>query len=169
MIEKEMSIATWSRVLGEVFWHRLNGANCIDGFDKYEVAGLLIDKIEKWGEYDALERYNGIEEFAIPDNEPCFDEARALFCMEWKSALEEMETWCESSDSELTWDDIWGELRICANSGRPMCKGFIFDRHYYSTMADLLMDRGWSEYLKMFNNNESDDAYYTEWEGYVKD
>lgn len=168
-MEKTMEVAAWARVIGILFWKKLEGEKPYDGFDRYELAGKLIDTMREWTSSYIINMPNRDElGFVWPDDreDETFIKARDLFVTEWNSALEEMETMAESG--EMTWDEIWDELRICKNSGRPMCDGFMYCGEYYSTQADLLMEVSWKDYLDAFENYDSDDTMYTEWEGYLR-
>ena len=167
-MEHEMNIAEWSRVIGILFWKKLAELRPYDGYDKYELAGKLIDTIKGW--HPEVINIPGENELGFacasdPDKDG-FYEARNLFVLEWDSALEEMETMATSG--EMTWDEVWEELRVCKNSGRPMSEGFIYGLDYYGTMADLLMEVSWKDYLEAYGNGESDTTMYTQWEGYLR-
>ncbi|MBO7071867.1 MAG: hypothetical protein J6W09_11330 [Bacteroidales bacterium] len=167
-MEHEMHIAEWSRVIGTLFWKRLAEQRPYDGYDKYELAGKLIDTIKLW--YPEVINIPSEKElgfaFTSDQDQDAFYEARNLFVIEWSSALEEMETMATSG--EMTWDEVWDELRICKNSGRPMEEGFMYNLEYYGTMADLLMEVSWKDYLEAYANGESDSTMYTQWEGYLR-
>lgn len=166
-MEENMEIAAWSRVIGILFWEKLAKERPKDGYDKYEKAGKLIDTIKGWQPHVVNipdERTLGFVFPSEPD-EKAFYEARDLFVIEWSSALEEMETMATSG--EMTWDEVWECLRICKNSGRPLSEGFMYNLEYYATMADLLMEVSWKDYLEAYGNGDSDMTMYTQWEGYL--
>lgn len=163
-----MEIAEWSRVIGILFWEKLAKERPEDGYDKYEKAGKLIDTVKGWMPHviNIPDEHKLGFTFPSDPDEKAFYKARDLFVLEWNSALEEMET--AAIIGEMPWDEVWEALRICKNSGRPMEEGFMYNLDYYGTMADLLMEVSWKDYLEAYDNGDSDMTMYTQWDGYLR-
>ena len=167
-MDEAINIAQWSRIIGILFWEKLKSVKHEDGYAMYEYAGRLINTVKNWNPDIVCIPDTDKLGFVNPDekDEKSFTKARDLFVLEWNSAFEEMETMAVSG--EMTWDEVWDELRVCKNSGRPMAEGFLYCGDYYASMADLLMDVSWKDYLDAYNNGKSDDTMCTQWEGYLR-